>query len=452
MKSIGIDIGTTTICGILFDDETNTILETKTLSNNSMLPSNHSYETLQDPIKILSICNEILSNFYDHYTSIGSIGVTGQMHGILYIDADGNPTTPLYTWQDQRGNLPYVDHMTYTEYIHHKTNEIVATGFGMVTYFYHHTHNLIPKTSTTFCTIPDFIAMKLARQTTPFLHSSMATSLGLYSLTKQQFNQNAIENLNLNSSFLPMISQHECILGTTTTGIPVSIALGDNQASFFGSVDQKSNLLVNVGTGSQISIFYEQLPPKSPLEPRPYIGNTYLLTGSSLCGGYAYSLLKNFLEETLQAFGQTTTNSLYEQMIQLASSAYYESNKLIVDTRFSGTRHNPLLTGSITNITPSTFHPKHLILGTLQGICNELYEYYQHSKVSTNNTSFVGSGNGIRKNPLLQQIFSDTFQMDLKIPMYSEEAAFGSALFSIYCSKNFTSFHKIQEYIRYKRL
>ena len=29
------------------------------------------------------------------------------MHGILYVDADGNAVSPLYTWQDARGSLPH---------------------------------------------------------------------------------------------------------------------------------------------------------------------------------------------------------------------------------------------------------------------------------------------------------------------------------------------------------
>ena len=37
---------------------------------------------------------------------VEAIGVTGQMHGILYLDGEGNAVSPLYTWQDARGDAP----------------------------------------------------------------------------------------------------------------------------------------------------------------------------------------------------------------------------------------------------------------------------------------------------------------------------------------------------------
>ena len=33
--------------------------------------------------------------------TITSIGITGQMHGILYVDESGRGLSPLYTWQDR---------------------------------------------------------------------------------------------------------------------------------------------------------------------------------------------------------------------------------------------------------------------------------------------------------------------------------------------------------------
>ena len=44
--------------------------------------------------------------FFARYPDIERIGVTGQMHGILYLDGEGNAVSPLYTWQDARGDAP----------------------------------------------------------------------------------------------------------------------------------------------------------------------------------------------------------------------------------------------------------------------------------------------------------------------------------------------------------
>ena len=42
----------------------------------------------------------------------------------------------------------------------------------------------------------------------------------------------------------------------------------------------------------------------------------------------------------------------------------------------------------------------------------------------------MGSGNGLRKNPLLQTLFSERFQMPLSMTPFEEEAAYGCALYA----------------------
>ena len=87
-------------------------------------------------------------------------------------------------------------------------------------------------------------------------------------------------------------------------GIPVTVALGDNQAAFFGSVrDEQNDLSVNYGTGSQISLCVNAAfpTPVLPLERRPYIEGRALLNGSALCGGRAYALLEKFIRAVREA-------------------------------------------------------------------------------------------------------------------------------------------------------
>ena len=48
MKAIGIDVGTTTVCGIVMDAENGKIVDVQTLSNDSVIKG-ESFEWLQDP-------------------------------------------------------------------------------------------------------------------------------------------------------------------------------------------------------------------------------------------------------------------------------------------------------------------------------------------------------------------------------------------------------------------
>lgn len=448
MKSIGLDIGTTTISAILLDVKKNSIISVSAVPNISALPSQNTHEHLQGPNVILSICQELLNSYLSSYRDIVSIGLTGQMHGILYLDTDGLPVSPLYTWQDGRGNLIYKNQKTYAEYLSEKTGCPMSTGFGLTTHFYNVRNQLVPETAAVFCTIADYVAMSLANRTAPLLHPSMAASLGLFCLEETRFDHTALQKVYLNDKLLPSVLSEECYIGKYQNQIPVSAAIGDNQASYLGSVKNQHGILVNVGTGSQISAFSSTLENRNDIEYRPFIEKTYLMVGSSLCGGYSYELLRNFFAQTADLFNADIPSDLYERMNLMAEDAPH-SPELLFDTRFMGTRKNPALRASISNIAPKNFTPGHMIYGCLSGIASELYEYYRLFQIQPHDCQYlIGSGNGIRKNPLLQKICSRVFHMPLCIPSYTEEAAYGAALYALYASHRHT-LDELENFIHY---
>ena len=74
------------------------------MENQSFLKSNAAWEKVQDPQHILEKTRTLLEKILKEYPDIKAIGLTGQMHGILYVDVQGKHVSPLYTWQDGRGN------------------------------------------------------------------------------------------------------------------------------------------------------------------------------------------------------------------------------------------------------------------------------------------------------------------------------------------------------------
>ena len=221
MKTLGIDIGTTTISAAVLED--GQFLASETRANGAFIPSALTCAREQDVEKITQIALSVIETLFERYPDIHSIGVTGQMHGILYVDADGNAVSPLYTWQDARGSLPHSKTESWVQYLTRETGCLAAVGFGLATHAYNLAAGLVPPAAVTCCTI------------------------------------------------------------------------GDNQASFLRSVrDKTAEMLVNVGTGSQFSVFTPHYLQADGLETRPMPGGGYLLAGASLCGGRAYALLEQF--------------------------------------------------------------------------------------------------------------------------------------------------------------
>ena len=112
MQIIGIDIGTTTISGAVLEyenEKTVKLLEAKTIENGGFMPTANEWEKIQDAGAIVKKAEKLLDDLLDKYPQTERIGLTGQMHGIVYIDQTGTCVSPLYTWQDGRGDLVCAD-------------------------------------------------------------------------------------------------------------------------------------------------------------------------------------------------------------------------------------------------------------------------------------------------------------------------------------------------------
>jgi len=426
MKAIGIDIGTSKISVVAVDIKSGE-LTVYDAANSAAISSPNEWEKIQDAEKIYAITVGLLERAIQN-NDIACIGITGQMHGIVYLDGVGTPASPLYTWQDGRGGL-FAGQKTYAQMLN------AATGFGSVTHYYNTVNNLIPEAATTFCTIQSYTAMRLTGASKPILHQSDAASLGLYDIKNKNFDKSAVKKAGMDCRYFPETTTQTVLMGKYKS-ISVSVAIGDNQASFLGSVrEPDKTVLVNVGTGAQVSFMAGAgAAARAGLEVRPYLENANLMVGSSLCGGYAYSLWKKFIQKTLEALDVKFEGDIY-QKLNLAAQSVFESGDdgLEISTKFKGTRGNPQECGFINGINEKNLTPQNFTLGILKGITGELFDMFEaQDKNDTGKfDTLAGSGNGIRRNPVLQRLLSNKFKMPLTISPHSEEAAYGAALFGM---------------------
>ena len=452
MYSIGLDIGTTSVCGILINLVSGRVELSRTLPNDSFIKTENPAEKLQNPIRLMEILSSVLDELLSQNKPIASIGITGQMHGIVYLNKTGQPISELKIWQDGRGDLPYKDGLTYAEFMSQKTGYPLATGYGAVTYFYDMINGLVPSDAACFCTIHDLAAMTLCGKTAPKLHPSDAASLGLFDIKNKCYDKGAIALLGLNFDLFPAVCSDYSLMGHFK-GIPVSVAIGDNQASFLGAVkNPEESLLINVGTGSQISCLAGGIPKDTNLDCRPLINDSYILAGSSLCGGRSYSILEQFLRSVVKDIAGVEIKSAYPAMDRLTENYTPENEPLNITTLFSGTRLNPQKRGSIENISVNNLTTAALCHGFMQGMVNELYEMFKALKPFALGTPkyIVGSGNGIRNNKALCKKFEAAFNIKMQIPAHKEEAAFGAALYSLVAKGRFATINEAAKLIKYE--
>ena len=442
---VGIDLGTTTISAVVYDLRRKVQLESYTLAHNSYVVSNVFSE--QNTAVIIEKAEKLLYHIIKCYSNVVSIGVTGQMHGIVYIDEDGKAVSNLINWQDKRADLVLESGKTTVELIAQLTDEAVATGYGIATHYYNRCKNLVPADAVGFCSIMDYFGMRLCGKKTAVMHASVAASLGLFDVQKGCFMLEKLAHLGIDASFLPMVTRKNEMVGECR-GIPVSVALGDNQASFLGSVDNnEDSVLVNIGTGSQISAVSEYCPVAAGIEIRPFLEGNYLICGSSLCGGSAYETLERFFRSFAVSAGLQDVPQ-YKTLNALAWEAYQNGERgLKIDTSFCGKRTEPSCRGFIEGISMQNFTPSALIIGVLNGILEELYQLYRLFPCKKNRV--IASGGGIRKNKVLQKILEEKTGMPVAINQVTEEAATGAALFSALATGKIAYCNGFSEYINY---
>ena len=429
MKLLGIDIGTSSICGVLYDTETK---ETKSLNkaNDTWIESREAWERAQDADLIVDIVWQLIGELSLTAKDVAGIGFTGQMHGIVYLDCNGHAVSPLYTWQDGRAGLEYKDGKSYATWMSEATGMDISAGYGLATHFYNLQNGLIPATAVKLCTIMDYAAMCVSGATSPLIDPSNAASLGLFDKQRLQFDELALEHLGIGSGWLPAVACHVTEVGRMS-GIPVYTAIGDNQAAFIGAMKGcRDAVFVTVGTSAQMSVWSEEYVEVPSLETRPLPGGGYILVGAALCGGSVLATMKDFLVGIVKGLTslQLDSATVYAFMAKAAEQA--DDSPLQVDTRFSGSREEPWRKGAISGITPRNFKIENIVNGFYRGIAQEMLDFYEKvpARLRADTSRIVGTGNALKRNPPLQQSLQQLFGYPLSLSDCDEDAALGAAL------------------------
>lgn len=453
MLALGLDIGTSKICAIVIDAKNGIVKDEFSSSNDTFIDVNNNYNRIQDPKSICEKAYSLVNEAINKHPDICCIGVTGQMHGIVYLDNNNNFLSDLYIWQDQSGEQIYkTTGTTYSKHLSSITGYPMATGYGLTTMYYHFINNLIPKDTACIATIHGYVANMLAGCRSITLHSSDCASLGLFDIKNGVFDRSAVEKAGMDMHLLPDVILSPQILGKYKGLIPVCVAIGDNQAALIGS-GCDNDILINIGTGSQISMktFINECNIPG-IEIRPLTKGGGIFVGAALCGGRAFALLRDFFAEVFKMSGMEPPKKLYDDMLEAVNNIPEDINELIISTQFAGTRYDPSQKGNVKNLGSENFTPAQFVLGTLKGISKELYDMYI-SMVSLDNTArsrLIGSGNGIRKNPLQKKILEDMFDMKLYIPKNHEEASFGAALYALLASGEYSDLSSAQRLVKYE--
>jgi len=447
MYLAGIDIGTTTICGVLYHSGTFQVDAEAVRDNKFVGPDPDGRERSQNPAHIeaavLAVIEELTAFAEARGDVVGALSLTSQMHGILYLDAAGNALSNYYTWQNQQG-LEVFDGETVEERVSRIIGQPVFTGYGAVTWLYHKLTGGIPEGAVRMCGIADYITMRLVGGTVPVSDITITASLGLLDNVSRCINPRVFAIDGLEPEFLPELVDSSKVVGSFRS-IPVVLPMADNQTGFLGAIKElEEAFLITYGTSSQLSFYGRTLAHYPGFEVRPFPGEGYLYVHSSLGGGNSYQLTAEFFRDTLKLFGcerdrerkgerdrerkGERDKNLYAVMDALDLD--FTTAEIVCTPLFRGDRGSDNAAASFSRITAANFTPQNMIKALVQGMAGELHQFFAGlpAEVRAERTGIVGSGNGIRKNRHLRRVIELLYGRPLLIAESTEESSLGAVV------------------------
>ena len=450
---IGLDIGTTSLSAVALDPASGRQLAHGTVANGAGSSPGPGRAEL-DLSRLYDLTVQCLAELVAQAdlppAAVQGIGVTGQQHGVALIGPDAFPAAPAITWQDLRVQqpLPGSDRPVLDRFIADaggreafgNTGCLPAAGFLGPSLYWLGLQDALPEPPVTACFVPDAVVSFLTGATV-VCEPTLAASSGIFDIRANCWDWSLLERLRLPARLFPPVGHAGDVVGGLrpelaeaiglAAGTPVTIALGDNQASFIGSAPEPArSLLLNVGTGGQISARTDSFHFIPGLENRPFPGGQYLLIGGGLFGGRSYAYLQRFFQQVgAQLLGTDMPADLYERMTELAATVPAGCDGLRCEPFFTGSRTDPGLRALFSGLSPDNFTPAHFARALLEGMAEGFFNFYEQMKpVVGKPPLLVGAGNGVRQNRLLAKILARRFEKPLLIPRHTEEAAVGAAV------------------------
>jgi sedoheptulokinase len=434
---LGIDVGTSKVAAVIIDGGRRVIASASREHGADIRGSPGRSE--QDVQAIFAAALLTVQELPPNLRrQVQAVGVTGQMHGVVVLDEHRAPLTPLITWQD--GRCLEGDFLAR---LSARCGHRLGTGFGCATLAWLVEHQALPAGAAASATVQDVLVAALCGESRPVTDPTDAASWGLLDLRWLDWDCQAVQKALLPPWVLPRVVPCGTLAGKAhpqaagdlgvPAGVPVAVAIGDNQASLLATLeDPRTDLALTLGTGGQVSAVLPAdveagpLPPNCTYEYRPFPGGRMLVVAASLCGGAAWAWLADAVIRWFEDFAAPAPprDQVFQRLNQLGAQA---KGTLELSPHFLGERYDESLRGGIRGIGLGNFDLGNLARATARGIVGNLKAMLP-AHALTGRRRVVGSGNALRRNPLLRAMAEEVFGLPLKLSDSQEEAATGAAI------------------------
>jgi xylulokinase len=375
-------------------------------------------------------------------SQIGGLGLTGQMHGAVFLDLNDDVIRPALLWNDQRTAVE-CDEITRRV---GAARLIEIAGNPALTGFQ------APKILWLRNNEPDNYA-RLARVLLPkdyirFLltgeraaDASDAAGTLLLDLRRRDYSDEILAKLEIKRDWLPRVVEGPDVTGKLEAdvaaelglpaGLPVIAGGGDNAAAAVGTGVVRSGVVSSsIGTSGVVFAHSDSiaLDPKGRLHTFCHaVPGKYHLMAVTLSAGGAF----RWLRDTLRVQLPITNNQLtYDQMTSLAASTPPGAEGLIFLPYLTGERTphlDPLARGAFVGLT-ARHTQAHLIRAVMEGVAFSLRDGLDIMRGLGVPIEQIRATGGGGRSPLWRQMQADIYGVEVVTLTAEEGPAYGAAL------------------------
>ncbi len=373
----------------------------------------------------------------DAADSIAAIGLTGQMHGLVCLDAQGEVLRPAILWNDQRtqAECDWIMQTVGAERFIRLTGNKALTGFTAPKIIWVRNHEPEVYARIAHILLPkDYIRFKL----TGDYHTDMAGAAGtiLLDVARRQWSTEVLNALDIPLAWMPKTHEGPEITGVVSAagaeatglkaGTPVVGGGGDQAAQATGVGAVKPGIVaLTVGTSGVVF---------APLGSYAYEPEGRL---HAFChavpGQWHFMGVMLSAAGSLQWYRDTLAPDLsFDALTGEAESVPPGSDGLLFLPYLTGERTphpDPLARGAFIGLT--TRHTRgHLTRAVLEGVAfglRDSFELIKQSEAGRRIDQVRVSGGGARSR-LWRQIMADVLNAPLVTVEAPEGAAYGAAL------------------------
>ncbi|HEY4828199.1 MAG TPA: xylulokinase [Solirubrobacteraceae bacterium] len=248
---VGIDVGTTATKGLAVDPD-GTVLARAEASYALSTPKPGWAE--QDPEDWWRATESVLAELAQAAGDPDGIGLSGQMHGLVAMDAENRVLRPAILWNDQRtqAECDEIESTIGLERLIALTGNRALTGFTAPKLLWLR-HNE-PDTYARIKRIAlpkDYVRLRLTGEFATDVSDASGTLL--LNVAERRWSDEVLTALDMDRAWLPDALESPTVSGATQQGIPVAAGAGDQAAGALGvGVDRPGPLSVALGTSGVV--------------------------------------------------------------------------------------------------------------------------------------------------------------------------------------------------------